>query len=117
MTTQLTVSTKELSCNMILKQLKKMKLDANVLEGKSLVENNIETSCQITFAKKFGEEDMKPLLKDTWHQLKKEHHFTCAHLKIDGKYSGCVLDYLQPSVCTGPWDAPLNNKHTYWCGL
>ena len=74
-----------------------MQIDANVVEGKSLVENKYETSCQITFAKKLGEEPMKPILKDTWEELKKRHHLTCGHLNINGKYSGCILDYLEPT--------------------
>ena len=78
-----------------------MEIDVNVMEGKSLVDNQLETSCQITFAEDLGQDIMKPVLKDAWNELKKEHHFTCAHLKIDGKYSGCLLDYLQPTKCKG----------------
>jgi hypothetical protein len=95
MTTQLTISNPGLKCDMIVRQLKKMKLDGNVIEGKSLVDNQPETSCQITFA----EEPLKLNLKYTWEQLKKENYLKCGHLKIDGKYSGCVLDYLEPTIC------------------
>ena len=90
-----------------------MKMDVNVMEGKSLVNNEFETSCQITFAKKLGEEPMKPILKDTWEELKKRHHLTCGHLNINGKYSGCILDYLEPTKCKGPWEPSKNLSYIF----
>ena len=38
-------------------------------------------------------------LETTWQLIKKEFNFDCAHLKIDTLYSGCILDYLRPSLC------------------
>ncbi len=38
-------------------------------------------------------------IEKTWMMLKNKYKFDCAHLKIDGLYSGCVLDYLRPSLC------------------
>jgi len=104
MTTQLTISNPGLRCDMIIRQLQKMQMDANVIEGKCLVENALENSCQITFSKKLGEEPMKPILKNTWSALKKDNGLTCAHLKISGKYSGCVLDYFQPRLIMPRWN-------------
>ena len=101
MTTQLTISNKNLNCDDILKQLLTINLDSNVIPGKSLVDNNFENSCQITFSKQLGELRYKPVLKYAWNKLQYENKLTCGHLKIEGKFSGCILDYLTPSLCPG----------------
>jgi hypothetical protein len=55
---------------------------------------NIEYGCKITQPVVKNKE-----IKTTWHLLKNHFGFNCAHLKIDGIYSGCILDYLRPSLC------------------
>ena len=38
-------------------------------------------------------------LEKLWSLLKNRYDFKCGHLKIDGHYDGCILNYLRPSIC------------------
>ena len=55
---------------------------------------NVEYGCRVV-----QPVSTKNEIEKTWHLLKDRYRFECAHLKIDGIYSGCILDYLRPSLC------------------
>lgn len=55
---------------------------------------NMEYGCKITQSV-----TSKKDVEQTWQLVKNEYNFTCGHLKIDNLYSGCILDYLRPSLC------------------
>lgn len=35
-----------------------------------------------------------------WGKLSKKYNFQCAHLSIPNKFDGCILDYLNPTMCS-----------------
>ena len=43
-------------------------------------------------------------LAHTWRVLRGRFDLNCAHLHIPAVFSGCVLDFLRPSLCTPPAD-------------
>ena len=47
----------------------------------------------------------------SWNLLKKKFNLNCAHLKVENKYSGCVLDYLRDSLCCS--NNPCNGRIMY----
>jgi len=56
-----------------------------------------ENGCQI----KMGSHD--PSLIDTnfWLKIKNTFSLSCAHLEVEGKFKGCIYDYLRGSNCPG----------------
>ena len=83
-------------CKNIIEKLKKCKIDWRLIETNSIVDGNIEKGCLITLGEKWNS---KTNLNYFWNLIKKD--YTCAHLDIPGKYNGCILNYLSPSICGG----------------
>ena len=71
----------------------------SVSENTSVVPYNgvyeIEKGCRISL------NSHKPKLIDLkfWNSLKDEFGLTCAHLNVEGKFKGCIYDYLRDSAC------------------
>lgn len=82
-----------LDCHEVAMFLHKHGIVSNV-SSNITTQPNIEYGCKITQPVIKNKE-----IKTTWYLLKNQYDFTCAHLKIDGIYSGCILDYLRPSLC------------------
>ena len=38
-------------------------------------------------------------IKQIWNILKDD--YSCAHLKIEGIYSGCIFNYMEADFCPG----------------
>ena len=98
MSTTLTISNKNLDCNLVLYDLHKCGYtNVNIIPGKSIVDNDIEKSCSIVFSKSFG--NNKDNINTLWNTMKNNYNLTCCHLNISGEYAGCVLNWLRDSLC------------------
>jgi hypothetical protein len=96
MSTNISVSNPEQkNCENILKMFRLLGEDCRVIETTSLVDNKIEKGCFITM----GTFENKKKLKYIWENIKKTGNYKCAHLKIDGLFSGCIYNYLNADFC------------------
>ena len=84
---------KYLNCEDLALFLSKSGIVSNVTSNVT-IQPNLEYGCQITQPIEHKEE-----VKNTWLKLQGRYGFDCAHLKIDGIYSGCILDFIRPSLC------------------
>jgi len=87
---------KQNNCDFILKKLLKSKINCRIIETKSVVDDNIENGCLITFDQKYSS---KKEISNIWKIIKDD--YTCSHLKIDGIFDGCIFNYLIPDNCPG----------------
>ena len=55
----------------------------------------IENGCQI----KFGSHPPQMLNSLFWTKLKNAFRLQCAHVHVEGKFKGCIYDYLRGSNC------------------
>ena len=89
------------NCNEVAEFLKKNKIMCSVTENTSVVSYNgqyqIEKGCRILF----NSHKPKMINNNFWDSLKNEFDLTCAHLKVEGKFKGCIYDYLKDSACPG----------------
>ena len=83
-------------CNDILNKLFKSGINCRMIETKSVVDDNIENGCLITFGKEYTN---KNKLTDVWNIIKSD--YDCSHLKIDGLFDGCIYNYLNADFCPG----------------
>jgi hypothetical protein len=100
-TSILSISSDKLNnCNKVVEFFKKNKIMCSVSENISVIsyknEFKIEKGCNIIF------NSHKPTMinHNFWNSIKKEFNLTCAHLKVEGKYKGCINDYLRDSICS-----------------
>ena len=93
-TAEISVSKKnQLNCQEIALFLHKHNIISNV-------STNISTQPEIEYGCKIVQPITKKIeIETSWLLLKNNFGFNCAHLKIDSIYSGCILDYLRPSLC------------------
>jgi len=56
-----------------------------------------ENGCQI----KMGSHDSSTINTNFWIGLKNTFGLNCAHLEVEGKFKGCIYDYLRGSNCPG----------------
>ena len=93
MSTEISVSNSaQKDCKNILKIMQKYGQDCRVIETASVVENKIENGCVITMDT-FKD---KTQLVNLWKIIKKNGNYNCAYMKIDGQFSGCINDYIDP---------------------
>jgi hypothetical protein len=88
-------------CNEVAKYMRKCEIPCFVSNNKTITRLNgkyiMENGCQI----KMGSHD--PSLIDTnfWIRIKNKFSLSCAHLEVEGKFKGCIYDYLRGSNCPG----------------
>lgn len=83
-------------CNKILSKFLKNQIDCRTIKTMSIVNNKIENGCMVTIT----HPDNSPnKIKQIWNILKDD--YSCAHLKIDGIYSGCIFNYMEADFCPG----------------
>ena len=83
-------------CYYILKKLMRAGIDCRTIETNSLVGNKLEKGCLVTI----GDPDTsRKNVSKIWSHIKDD--YVCAHLKIDGVYSGCILNYIESNNCPG----------------
>ena len=98
MSTKITISNTNLNCDNVLDKLQKLGYThVNIIKGRSLVDGNIENSCELTFPISFSHS--KEDVNNLWNVLKNNYKLTCCHLNISGSYAGCILDWLSESLC------------------
>ena len=88
------------NCKEVLTYFYKLGIPCKITENNSIVKMNnkliIEKGCSILF------NSHKPELinHQFWINLKKNFNLECAHLNVQGKFKGCINDYLKKSDCT-----------------
>ena len=91
----LSVSKKDkLDCQEMAKYLSKYNIITSISSNISTTPD-IEYGCRLT-----NTISDKKELDDLWQILKSRYDFKCAHLNLEGIFSGCILDYLRPSLCS-----------------
>ena len=89
-TATISISTSKLmSCFDLAKKLSLVGIKTSIVSTIS-TQPEIEYGCRITQNIKTKNE-----IEKTWMILKKNYDITCAHLKIDSHYNGCILKYLK----------------------
>lgn len=90
------------NCNEVAQYFLQAKIPCHVISNVSVVNTNtqkdsyaIEPGCQI----KFGSHHPYLINSLFWSKLQKRFGLTCAHLHIEGKYKGCIYNYLRQSNC------------------
>jgi len=82
------------NCTTILKTMMDLNINCRVIETKSIVDQNIENGCLITFDEKYN---TKKNVNYLWNNIKKDYE--CTHLKIDRLFDGCILNYINANFC------------------
>jgi len=98
----LSISSKKIKdCRDVLYFFQKYKLQCSVTKNLSLVSSNneleIENGCRIMF----NSHDPNKINYDLWNSLKNKFGLKCAHLKVEGKFKGCINNYFRNSCCFG----------------
>ena len=70
---------------------------AFVVPGVALDLGKTENACAITLSRDIYSESTR--LAALWDKLSARLDLTCAFLRIDGVYAGCILNYIRPSLC------------------
>lgn len=87
------------NCKNILFYMKKIGISCNIIATKSIINTKndiiIENGCKITLCGL----NTKYLGEKIWYPLKKEFNLNCCHLVIPSVYSGCINNFLSPSLC------------------
>tara|TARA_Y100000996_G_C22131756_1_gene482528 strand:- start:41 stop:343 length:303 start_codon:yes stop_codon:yes gene_type:complete len=90
----ISVSQKEhLDCKEMAYKLSKAGICTSITSNIS-TQPYIEHGCRLTQSISSTED-----LNKIWRELKKHYNFNCAHLKIDGGFDGCLMNYLSPNQC------------------
>ena len=102
-TTTVSISSSRLSeCDDVVKTMLQLGIMTSVTNNKSVICNQdkcwLETGCRLIF----GGISKKDLQSQIWNPLQTKYGLSCAHLNIQGVYSGCILDYLRETKCQGP---------------
>ena len=103
-TAELSISHKTLDCTQVARLLQKngiqcsIKSNVTMICPKKMGACHIENGCNIVYG--LGDKkDVRKNVSSMWNLLKNKYDLTCAHLKIHGHFSGCIYDYLRPSLC------------------
>ena len=83
-------------CKKILEKFVQLGIACRTIETMSVVDNKLENGCYVTLDKHYSS---KKQVHKIWNIIK--HDYQCAHLKIDGIYSGCIYDYIKSNYCPG----------------
>ncbi len=78
--------------------MRELNINCRIIETKSIVDKNIENGCLITFGQEYNS---KKNVNYLWESIKDDYDYDCAHLKIDGLFDGCILDYINANFCSG----------------
>lgn len=84
---------KPLSCTDIAKYLSSCGI-------KSLVRSNISTQPQLEHGCQIVQSSQsKHGIKNVWELLRNKYKFQCAHVTVGNSFTGCILDFIEPSKC------------------
>jgi hypothetical protein len=94
LTTVISVSRKKkLDCEEMANYLSKCGIKTSITPNFT-TQPDLEYGCRIIKSIHSKEE-----VSDLWYKLKKKYGFNCAHLKVNSKYEGCILDFIRPTSC------------------
>ena len=97
-------------CSEVLNFLYQSGITCSITENTSVVKSNdnyvIEKGCRIIF----NSHRPDVLNKKLWNSLQTKFGLNCAHLKVEGKFKGCINDYLRKSSCSNYFDNFHPNK-------
>ena len=89
-------NSKQTNCNNKKKKMLYCGFNSRIIDTISIVDNNIEKGCLITLGKEYN---TKHQVNKIWNTIKNDYQ--CAHLKIDGLFDGCILNFLTQNKCPG----------------
>ena len=100
-TSVLSISSKKIkNCNEVLHYLYHLGITCSITNTHNLVkyDNDLhyEKGCRILFNS--HKPDM--INKLFWNKLQRRFDLQCAYLNVQGKFLGCINDYLNESKCT-----------------
>lgn len=82
------------NCQHIMTIMRDLNINCRIIETKSIVDKNIENGCLVTFGEQYNS---KKNVRYLWDTIKDDYE--CAHLKIDGLFDGCILNYINANFC------------------
>ena len=82
------------NCQHIMNIMRDLNINCRIIETKSIVDKNIENGCLVTFGEQYNS---KKNVHYLWDAIKNDYE--CAHLKIDGLFDGCILNYINANFC------------------
>lgn len=99
-TAQMSISRNGLRCEEVAKALKQAGISCSVTPNTS-VQCSSEGTCALEHGCRIVQSmQNKGEVAHAWRVLRTRFDLGCAHLSISPIYSGCILDFLQPSQCS-----------------
>ena len=95
-TAVLSVSGKTLNCASLARALASSGIRCDISRNLTVIGGQYESGCRIT-----STVNSRSDISKIWDIVGGVDNVRCGHLKVDGSYSGCVLDYLRTSLCPG----------------
>lgn len=92
----LNISSKNLDCEEVATFFQTHDIACMVTKNTSVLDQNtIEHGCKINIL------DSNAMNHTLWDKLKTQFDLTCAHLKKEKLFYGCIYDYFRKSNCPG----------------
>ena len=89
-------------CSKIIEAFQKTNLEGKFVPNLSLMNKNIALGCTITICSNTPKSQLQNIwniiLESSNNNLFKDK-YSCAHLKIDGLFNGCIFNYLKDDKC------------------
>lgn len=89
-------------CSNIIDAFQKTNLEGKFVPNLSIMNKKIELGCTITICSN----TTKSQLQNMWNIIQEssdnqifKNKYSCAHLKIDGLFNGCIFNYLNDDKC------------------
>ena len=91
---EISVSSRETDrhCENVVNSLAKAGLDARVTPNISVHFGQRENGCAIRIPS--DKSDKKGHARTIWNAIQKAGNYDCAHLRIDGTFSGCIFNFI-----------------------
>jgi hypothetical protein len=124
MSVQVTVSSERFDdkCHKVAESLQKAGVaTALIVPGITTIgRKGTEQACVVTlpFDEYGAGPGHKDRLADMWSRISADLGITCAFLKIDNRFAGCILNFLRPSACDFlkhlPLQSDLGSRFKCW---
>ena len=97
---ELSISSKSIKdCKDVALFFAEMGIMCSVTENTTVISDNnkflVENGCRI----KIGSHKPDLINREFWKKIKKKFNLDCAHLHVEGKFKGCIYDYIRNSYC------------------
>mgnify|MGYP004359146523 CR=1 FL=1 len=97
---ELSISKKNLCCKEVARTLASLGISSKVSSNDSVSCNSYTNNCRIEEGCTINLCGLnRTQYSRLWLHLKTRFQLDCAHLKIDGQYTGCIYSYLKTSNC------------------